>query len=274
MRPTRRKLRFNESLWAGPRPADALESVQREAPVTSGVPLVKLIKRRLLPAPEIVLLSNPRSLAAEKFRRLRTVLANQPEMPQVIMVSSACPGEGKTTVALNLALAFASSEKTLLIDADMRRPSIRTKLQPEPQLGFNEVLREAVELDHVILQLENTDLEILPDVTRDPESMKLLCSDRARSLIPELRTQYQRIIIDTPPVLPFTDADIIGQHTDGAIFVVRSGVTSVNECRQARQSFTSTRILGMVLNDATYSLADRERYTHSYAEYYDHQQDR
>jgi capsular exopolysaccharide synthesis family protein len=276
MSPTKRNLGFNERRFAKPRPADTPGSVKREEPVTLGVPLVKLIKRRLVPSPEIVLLSDPRSLASEKFRRLRTVLANQLETPQVIMVSSACPGEGKTTVALNLALAFAwdRSEKTLLIDADLRRPSIGTKLHPEPQLGFAEVLRGEAELDHVILQLENTGLDILPDVTRSPEPMELLCSNRARDLIPELKKQYQRIIIDTPPLLAFTDADIIGRFTDGAIFVVRSGATSVSECQQASQSLTSTKILGIVLNDATYSLADRERYAYAYAKYYDDKQKR
>jgi len=239
-----------------------------------GVPLAKLIKRKLTKAPDLVMLSQARSISAEKFRRLKTLLMNDPEDgPQVMVVSSAAPAEGKTLVSTNLALAFAADRAgdVLLLDADLRRPSVERWLDPPPKLGLSEILRGKIDVDHAILELENSPLRILPagEPPRDP--VELLSSDNARRVLSQLRKRYQRIIIDTPPIVPFTDADVMGGLSDGVLLVARCGSTSRSTMLQAIASVTSTRLLGLVLNDTTFSLADRDNYyvDRHYYKYYD-----
>jgi capsular exopolysaccharide synthesis family protein len=228
-----------------------------------GVPLAKLIKRKLLNVPDIVMLNQSRSMAAEKFRRLKTILSNDPEDgPQIIVVTSAAPAEGKTLVSTNLALAFAADRvgSVLLLDGDLRRPSVDRWLEPPPKLGVADILRGKIDLEHGLLELENAPLEVLPAGTPPRDPVELLSSERTRDLLAELRRRYSRIIIDTPPIVPVTDADVLGAVSDGVLVVARSGSTPRSMLLQALSAVTSTRVLGTVLNDSTFSLADRETY--------------
>ncbi len=239
----------------------------------AGVPLAKLIKRKLANAPEIVMLHQSRSVSAEKFRRLKTVLANDTEdSPQVIVVTSAAPSEGKTLMSTNLALTFAADKKgdVLLLDADLRRPSVEKFLSPPPKLGLSEILRGKIELDHAILELQNSPLKILPAGASPRDPVELLGSENAQEMLRQLRKRFTRIIIDTPPIIPFTDADVLGAISDGVLVVARSGSTLRSMFQQAVSNVTSTRVLGVVLNDTQYSLADRENYylDKQYQKYY------
>ncbi|MDH3628282.1 MAG: CpsD/CapB family tyrosine-protein kinase [Acidobacteriota bacterium] len=236
--------------------------------------MVKLIKRKLAVDEEIVMLSQPRSLASERFRRLKTMLVNDPEeSPQVIVVTSGAANEGKSLVSINLALAFAADTEgeTLLIDADLRRPTVDRRLSPEPKLGLHELLTGRTVTEHTLIELQNTPLRILPAGGRTSDPVELLASEMAKKLITSLRERFTRIIIDTPPIVPFTDADVVGSYADGILVVARAGRTRRAMLQQAIQSATSTRVIGAVLNDATYSLADREGYYHDreYYRYYD-----
>ena len=148
---------------------------KKDEPMAVGVPLSKLIKCKLNVSSEFPLLHEPRSIAAEQFRRLRTVLAyRDSEDPQVIVVTSGIPGDGKSTIAINLALAYAAERDnpTLLLDTDLRRPTIGGKLHPSPQLGLREICAGDVDEEHAILVLENTPLQVLPAVggTLEPAS--------------------------------------------------------------------------------------------------------
>ncbi len=254
-------------------------SGRRGEMITAGVPLAKLIKRRIVDTPELVLVSRSRSVAAEQFRRLKTLLVNEhKESLQVILVTSAAPGEGKSIVSTNLALAFAADHQgeVLLIDADLRRPTVEHWIEPRPRLGVAELLLGQTELDHAILELENTTLRILPAGAPPEDPSELLSAEPARRLFAELRTRFTRIIVDTPPIVPFTDADAVGALCDGALVVVRAGKTRQSMYLQAVNAVTSTRVLGSVLNDVTYSLADREYYQYekSYHAYYDRERSR
>jgi capsular exopolysaccharide synthesis family protein len=230
-----------------------------EQQLTAGVPLAKVITRKLSGIPEIVMVSMPRSAAAERFRRLKTSLINQSEgTPQVIVVTSPGQGEGKSLVATNLALAFAADRRgeVLLIDADLRRPSIGEWLSPAPKLGFSELAQQLAEIDHAVLSLEGTPLKVLPAgaPARDPAEM--LASDPTKALLASLRDRYKTIIIDTPPIVPFTDADVIGSLSDGLLMLARSSVTQKSSFQRALSLVTSTRILGTVLNATVFNLAD------------------
>ena len=243
--------------------------------VAEGVPLAMIIKRELKVSPELVMLANPRSPQAERFRRLQTTLVHRHgPAAQVIVVTSGIPGEGKSTVSINLGLAFAtdSGTRTLLIDADLRRPTIGARLAPEPQLGLSEVLLGQADPVHAVVHLSNTSLHVLPAGLKPGDPHQLLSSPEARTLVSKLREQYDRIIIDTPPVIPFTDADAIGALSDGIVLVVQAGTTPKSALAQEVGAITSARVLGVVLNGANRSLADRKtNYDGYYQRYYEKQ---
>ncbi len=239
-------------------------------PIAAGVPLGSVIPWQLVDSPEIVLRSASRTVAAEKFRRLRTLLEHDERgAPRVIAVTSALPREGKSLIALNLALAFASDRKseTVLVDADLRRPAVERWLTRKPGVGLSEVLAEKATLDHALVHVKDSFLHVLAAGRPPRDPVELLASDRLSELVGKLKDRYQRVIMDTPPIVPFTDADVVGRTADGILIVVREGQTPRTLCEQAVSAVTSTRILGAVLNDAVSNLADRDRY---YGRYYDH----
>lgn len=244
-----------------------------EEKLAAGIPLAKVIKRELVAPPEIVMLSHQRSLGAEKFRRLRTTLDNEEHgCPQVIVVTSPGPAEGKSMVSLNLALALAAEKRgeVILLDADLRRPSIQDFLSPPPNLGLSDILEGKIELDHAVLSLKNSPLKIIPAGAPPREPAELIASDHAKELFSTLRERFQRIIIDTPPIVPFSDADVLGSLSDGFLLVARSGQTEKAAYLRALSLMTSSRILGTVLNDVSFSLADWNlQYDKYYHAYYD-----
>lgn len=256
------------------RPADD-DGAQRRAPgkLVEGVSLARLLVREFRKAPEIVMLDDSRSPAAERFRRLRSLLHHDQEgSPQVILVTSALPGEGKSTIAVNLALAFAIDDRgdVLLLDADTRRPTVGGWFDPPPALGLREVVEHNVGLDHAILEVKRTKLKVLPAGAPASDPVQMLASEAVAKVFVTLRERFARIIVDSPPIVPFTDADVIGAQCDGALVVARSGLTLRPALQQALSSVTTTRLLGIVLNDVQFSLADRHRnYTSYYQSYYD-----
>lgn len=259
-----------------PRSARADEKDQPAPPVpqkfAAGIPLGKLIPRELMITPEVVMVSAPRSAAAERFRRLKTLLIHDPQNePQVIVVTSALPGEGKSLVSLNLALAFAADHdgEVLLVDADIRRPGINRWLTPAPKVGLSEVLIGEAELEHGLLEIKAQHIVLLPAGEPPKDPVQLLSGARARGLIQDLRKRFKRIIIDTPPIVPFTDADIVASMSDGVVLIARSKSTPKPLLEQAIHSVTASRLLGLVLNDVTNTLADRHRhYDDYYSKYY------
>ncbi len=238
----------------------------------AGVPLSEILSHKLTNAPDLVVRDSGGSFVAEKFRRLKSILSVKDGLdPQVIVLTSAAPGEGKSVIAMNLALAFGASkdERSLVIDADLRRPTLYKWLSPSPKIGLAELISEDLDPKHAILHIKETRLDILPagKTTEDPDH--LLGSHSMRDLIQKFRDRYGKIIIDTPPVVPFTDADIIAGHSDGVLLVVRSGQTSVSLMRQAESLVQGAPILGIVLNDQKRTLADWEgRYESYYRDYY------
>ena len=254
------------------KPSNAGRSADPKQPATGG-PLGGLIPRRLVEHPELVMLSNPHSLAAEKFRRLKTLILNELARARVIVVTSPSPGEGKSVVAANLALAFAADtkERVALVDCDVRVPRINGWLEPGAKFGVAEVLTGRVEFERTLLDLKNSRLKVLPAGARVAEPLELFASDRARDMMSALRERFQRVIVDTPPIIRFTDADAIASLSDGVLMVVRSGSTPAAAYAQALSMITSAPVLGTVLNGTTHSLADRHRYydDYDYAYYYD-----
>jgi len=203
----------------------------------------------------------PESYVAEQFRMLRgridSLSAQRPI--HTIAVTSANPNEGKSTACLNLAAVTAMSvgRQVLVIDCDMRRPSIHTSLSLSPQAGLAEVLTDRASLDDAIIKVEGLNLDVLP-VRNQPENpSELLAAGQMRSLIEEVSRRYDRILLDTPASLGMPDAKVVSELCDGLVFVVRADVTPKADVEAALEVLDRGRVLGLVLNGAD---ARQERY--------------
>jgi len=258
--------------WNADEPARVAKEPGSDESYAAGVPLAKLVRRALVSGPELVVHANPRSYAAEKFRRLRSmVFAEVEQSPKVVVITSPAPGEGKSLIAMNLALAAARSgdEKVLLVDGDLRRPTVSRWINPKPSLGLAELLAKDVGWEHAVLSLEGSALNLLPAGQPLAEPGDLLGSKKMKNLVELLRERFDRIIVDMPPIVPFTDADLVGAFSDGVVLVARAGRTTVAMLRQAEGLVASAPVLGVVLNEQTGGVADHGyRYESYYRDYY------
>lgn len=199
-----------------------------------------------------IALLQPDSFVAEQFRTLRARLeALAAERPmRTIAVTSAMPGEGKTTAALNLALVTSMSvgRRVLLVDCDLRRPKVHVALGLRPECGLAEVLADEVPLDRAVIRVEGTSLDVLP-VRRTPSNpSELLGSDRMRALVEEVARSFDQVIFDLPPTLAMPDAKTMCELVDGIVFVVRADQTPQDDVTAALDVLDRRRILGLVLN--------------------------
>jgi capsular exopolysaccharide synthesis family protein len=221
---------------------------------------------------ELVAQHLPKSQMSEAFRALRTALllsqAGRP--PQVILVTSALPREGKTTAAANLAVTLAQlGDRTLLIDADLRKPGVGRLLNMNggKYAGLSSYLAGVSSLDLVTVQHPAIpNLSAIPTGPLPPNPADLLSSHRLADAIAQLRTKFKFIVIDTPPVMAATDAVILSVQADGVLLVVRSGETPKEAFTRTRDLLVSVkcRLLGVVLNAVNSSAPD---YYYSYRYY-------
>lgn len=243
------------------------------SPAERNTQIIKEMPCRLADVPENVVVGDTDKFAAENFRRLKSVLSREGRQIQVIVITSPVPGDGKSFVAANLAAAFAEDHElpTLLLDADLRRPSIKRFLEPGPQVGFESVLDRSQPLERTIHRPRNSLLHVLPTAKPMKDPMTQLSSAAFRDVLTELRKKYRKIIIDTPPIVPFADADIIGQSSDGVLLVVRAEETPRPLYREAIDAIRSTEVLGTVINASIPNLVDRSRSADQY--YYRYYED-
>lgn len=205
----------------------------------------------------IVMLSRPDSPAAEEYRKLRTAVlrrASQNTRQAAIMVSSAVSGEGKSLTAVNLAVSMAeeADRSVLLIDADLRRPSLSDYLGIETPLGLADCLREGMPAASMVVGTGIPRLSFLPAGNAGRNIVKDLSSTGMRSLITELKRSApaRTLIVDTPPVLPFAETQVLGSMADDIVFVVRDGRTTTEELQEALHLVGAAKVLGVVWNDA------------------------
>jgi capsular exopolysaccharide synthesis family protein len=208
-------------------------------------------KRRRDPA-GITMRVMPRSTAAEEYRRIQTNLEfiDVDHRPRTIVVTSSVAKDGKTTTAVNLALALAErSPRVLLIDADLRRPSIADVCGVEPDVGLTTVLVGAISAEEAIVPLGPT-LSVLSAGALPPNPGQLLSSDAMRTLVRTLAASYDYIVIDSPPLLATTDALGLSHIADGAIVVARYRHTRRSQLKDTLSSLenVSATVLGIVLN--------------------------
>ncbi|MFZ0333507.1 MAG: polysaccharide biosynthesis tyrosine autokinase [Candidatus Acidiferrales bacterium] len=232
---------------------------------------------------ELVSLQQPKSLVSEAFRALRTslLLSQAEHAPQVILVTSALPREGKTTSAANLAITLAQlGDRTLLMDSDLRKPGIRRALNlPNGHghdIGLSSYLAGVVPLHDIIVRHPTVpNLDAIPTGPIPPNPADLLSSHRMAEAIDDLRQHYKFIVIDSPPIMAATDAVILSALTDGVLLVVWSHETPKEAFSRTRDLLAAVkgRLLGVVLN-AVDSGAPDYYYSYRYYPYsYDYGED-
>lgn len=227
-----------------------------QAPQTKEPPRVAPAQVRAAEVhPRLMMLHEPHANGCEQYRTLRTELfhAAERELTQIIVVTSAIAGEGKTATTLNLALAIAQSpnRRVLVIDGDLRRPSIASYLGLKPFAGLAEVLQEKADLFDAISRLSEHDLYILPVKRETKTPTELLSSPHFQAALRELRQYFDFILIDSPPIKPFADARLLANQADATLFIVRAGFAAYETVEEAVQALSDYRVLGVVLNGAT-----------------------
>ena len=215
------------------------------------------------------------SAIAESFRATLTSIlfsGDNGAPPRVLVISSAAPKEGKTTITTNLAVALAEIHKrVLLIDADLRRPSIHRFFEIENNSGLVDLLRSAepipAPLNGHARKTAIPNLSVMPTGRAIDGDPTLLHSNRLTEIIDLVRDEYDMILIDTPPMLNMSDARVIARHADGVVLVARANHTSRDSIRDAYRRFVEdgTKVLGAVLNDWNPKKSSR----YSYYRYYD-----
>lgn len=203
---------------------------------------------------ENILHSDSDHVSQEAIRQMRTNLrfVNVDNPPKSLIVTSAEPGEGKSTVSTSIARALADAgEPVIIIDADLRRPTIAKKFKIDSKVGLTQVLAGQVELADAVRQFEDTQLFILPAGRIPPNPSELLGSDKMRQLITELSGEFT-VIVDVPPVLPVTDAALLSTAVDGVVLVGSVGKTRKENLAEAAANLrkVSANLLGVVINRA------------------------
>lgn len=208
--------------------------------------------------------ANP--VLVEQFRRLAASLhhAQTNGHLKVVMVTSASPGDGKTLTAVNLALTLSESyrRRVLLVDGDLRRPSITSTSQATTQVGLSDGLKSASERKLSVLQLTET-LTLLPAGRPDPDPMSGLTSTRMQHIIEEASSRFDWVILDAPPVGPVADANLLAAMADTVVLVVRAAASRYEDVEKAIDRLGRDRIFGVVLN----ALDPGSREDHEYYHY-------
>jgi capsular exopolysaccharide synthesis family protein len=218
---------------------------------------------------KLVCLTDQGGLAAEKFRVLGLKLRNLRERRKLrrIVVTGTAPEEGKSLVAANLALNQSRSKvlKTLLVDGDLRRPTVASRFGFDRGLpGLSECLRGERKLSDVVYKLSNSGLYLLP-AGRAPENpLDLMQSGRLPELLDRLGTFFDWIVIDTPPVIPVADTTFWMKLADGVLVVIREGVSEKKVVERALDSFDRSALLGIVVNSC--SSTDHKDYYSRYSQ--------
>jgi succinoglycan biosynthesis transport protein ExoP len=210
--------------------------------------------QKALEGPVNFLVSEPDSEQSEAFRAIHTsVMLSQPgQPPHLLLVASSVPGEGKTTVAINLAVALAQQGKTCILDADLRRPSIGRALHITQEAGLGDYLTDSIPLDGILTPAPGiTSLTVLAAGKTTSDPGRLISSENMRILLHQLRELYDFVVIDSPPILPYADGRALAPFVDGIVFVGRAGfITRAAMARSMEllQEIHSAPILEVVLN--------------------------
>jgi capsular exopolysaccharide synthesis family protein len=201
----------------------------------------------------LVISPNPNRQLLEQFRALGAALHRAQTLSgtKTVMITSAEPHEGKTLTAVNLALILSESygRRVLLIDADLRRPSIKEIAEVSDLPGLNEALKSRYEQKLAVVRITDR-LTLLPAGQPDPDPLRGLTSARMSRILAEAASGFDWVILDAPPIGPIADAGLLGSLVDTALLVVRAGRTPHAAVQRAVESIGRDRIFGVILNGA------------------------
>jgi polysaccharide biosynthesis transport protein len=223
--------------------------------------------RYQLDSPLAIPMARSYTQAAEAVHGLRTVLdfSKPGGSACVVLVSSPTEGEGKTTVAANLAMAFAQSGKTCLVDCDLRRSMAANAFGMQPTVGLGQVLAGVAPLQDVLKAVPTAEhLTILPGGPLMPNPGDLIASEQMRAALAVLRNQFKHIVIDSPPVIPFADTRVLALLSDAVVLVARYGITTRRAMTRASELLDEIRapLAGMVVNGIDPDSADYRYYNY------------
>jgi polysaccharide biosynthesis transport protein len=232
---------------------DQIES-ELNIPSLGITPLVKNTKKSV--APEKQYIADQRSTFAEAINTIRTGLlfSDIDNPPKTVLITSTVGSEGKTTLAINLAVAFSQLDKTLLIELDLRKPAIAKDLGLSGKVGLSDILAGALIDSSMVSQIEGApNLSVITCGTIPPNPMELLSSKRFAKLLDSLKERFAHIVIDSPPTLPVSDAAVLSKLADATIIAVKAEGTKINMAKEtvARLRKVNANITGVVLTQAS-----------------------
>lgn len=230
--------------------------------------MLNIKKRKETREFQLISHESPKSAVAEAYRTLRTNLgfAELDHPCRLVLVNSASPMDGKSTIAANLAVVTAQAgKKTLLVDCDLRKPVQHKIFKLPNQQGLTNCLLQHLEIEEVAHQGVVDNLTILTSGPIPPNPAEIVSSERTRNLWQNLLTRYDQIFIDAPPVLAVADAAILSTQVDGVLLVISSANTRIDQAKEAREQFikANARIIGVVLNKVKVEKHDYNYYYYS-----------
>jgi succinoglycan biosynthesis transport protein ExoP len=233
--------------------------------------MVPLVKQKKKEAAGLLFLDDNQKNYAEAMRTVRTsvVLSGIDKPHRTIMVTSSVPSEGKSTSAINLAVAIGQMERVLLIDADMRKPTIAKVLNLPPNSpGLSNLVAGTATLDDCILHMEDANIDVLTSGLIPPNPSELLSSHKFAELLRKFAQEYDRVIIDSPPTLLVSDALLMSKVVDAVVYVIRSDITTHQTVRTGVNRLLAVKapIIGVILNKVNMKKA--AQYYGAYSSYY------
>lgn len=233
-----------------------------EKPHNEGAPFIRQTPHRTITInadnPLLATISAPHSAVSEQYRKLKSSLlrlTNAERFRNLLMVTSAISGEGKSLTAANLAITMAQEYDltVLLIDADLRRPSIHTFLGFEQTIGLSDCLQDGIDIGEAIIKTNISKLSVISAGREVEKPLELFASKMMQDLMTGIKNRYndRYVIIDTPPLLPFAETRSLARIVDGIVFVTQEGVTPQESVVEAKEVLKGCPILGVVLNDST-----------------------
>lgn len=217
-----------------------------------------MLKRKKQPlqnvARKLVTNENPKSIVSEQFRTVRTnINFSMPDKElKTLLFTSSSPGEGKSTSAANVAIVFAQEGKrVLLVDADMRKPTMHYTFHTTNTTGLSNLLTKQWMLEEVTKVTKVDGLHLITSGPIPPNPAELIGSNSMGTLIETLKSQYDIVIFDAPPLLSVADAQILSNKCDGTILVINAGTTEKDSVVKAKESLVSAKanILGTLMNN-------------------------